>query len=62
MTQISMTRNYYNELLNRFLKAIHHIDVLVQERHNSIANKLELSLSCSNSSIYCIALRKRKYW
>ena len=29
-----------------------HIDRLVQERHNSIANALELRLSCTNLSIY----------
>ena len=29
-----------------------HIDGLVQERHNSIANALELRLSCTNRSIY----------
>ena len=29
----------------------HHIDGLVQERRNSIANALELRLSCTNPSI-----------
>ena len=29
-----------------------HFDGLVQERHNSIANKLELCLSCTNPSIW----------
>ena len=29
----------------------HHFDALVQERRNSIANALELCLSCSNPSI-----------
>ena len=32
--------------------AINYIDGLVQERRNSIANALELRLSCTNSSIY----------
>ena len=32
-------------------KKTFHIDGLVQERHNSIANALELCLSCTNSSI-----------
>ena len=31
---------------------IMYIDELVQERHNSIANALELRLSCTNLSIY----------
>ena len=30
----------------------YYIDGLVQERRNSIANALELRLSCTNSSIY----------
>ena len=30
-----------------------HFDGLVQERHNSIANTLELRLSCTNPSILC---------
>ena len=30
-----------------------HVDGLVQERHNSIANALELHLSCTNPSMYC---------
>ena len=30
----------------------YHIDGLVQERHNPIANALELRLSCTNPSIY----------
>ena len=33
--------------------AIFHIDGLVQERRNSIANALELRLSCTNPSISC---------
>ena len=33
---------------------IYDIDVLVQERRNSIAIELELHLSCTNPSIYCI--------
>ena len=32
------------------VKMIKHFDGLVQERHNSIANALELCLSCSNPS------------
>ena len=31
---------------------LHHIDGLMQKRHNSIANTLELCLYCSNPSIY----------
>ena len=30
-----------------------HIDGLVQDRRNSIANTLELRLSCTNPSIIC---------
>ena len=33
-----------------------HIDGLVQERRNSIANALELLLSCTNPSIYGIKI------
>ena len=29
-----------------------HLDALVQERRNSIANALELRLSCTNQSVY----------
>ena len=43
-------RNSHNAHI-RFL-----IDVLVQERHNSIANALELRLSFTNPSIWCITL------
>ena len=32
-----------------------YIDGLVQERRNSIANALELRLSCTNPSIYAIS-------
>ena len=32
----------------RYLGIIGYVDVLVQERHNSIANALELRLSCTN--------------
>ena len=31
-----------------------YIDGLMQERHNSIANALELCLSCTNLSIYSL--------
>ena len=34
-----------------FLK-VYHIDGLMQERHNSTANALELCLSCTNPSIW----------
>ena len=37
-----------------------HIDGLVQERRNSIANTLELSLSCTKPSIYCNS--NIRYW
>ena len=32
----------------------------MQEKHNSIANALELHFSCTNPSIYCINLEKSK--
>ena len=39
-----------------------HIDGLMQERHNSIANALELCLSCTNPSIwYWIRHKDEKY-
>ena len=41
------------------LQLSHHIDGLVQERHNSIANTLELCLSCTNPSI-CSVLSYHK--
>ena len=34
-----------------------HIDGLVQERHNSIANKPELRLSCTNPSTCAVLVR-----
>ena len=37
--------------LRLWLFSIYHIDGLAQERHNSIANALQLRLSCSNPSI-----------
>ena len=37
------------------LVLIFHIDGLVQERRNSIANALELRLSCPNPSIWNLA-------
>ena len=40
-----------NCLATVFHSAWRHIDGLVQERHNSIANALELRLSCTNPSI-----------
>ena len=40
---------------SRFNTVLHNIDELVQERHNSIANALELCLSCTNPSIYDLA-------
>ena len=36
------------------IKTIFHVDGLVQERRNSIANALELCLSCINTSILSI--------
>ena len=43
-----------NELIKAFIQRSWylHIDGLVQERRNSIANALELRLSCTNPSIY----------
>ena len=38
----------------------HYIDGLVQERRNSIANALELRLSCTNPSIYAVSLARYK--
>ena len=37
----------------------HNIDGLVQERHNSIANALELRLSCTNLSMYFHGLQTK---
>ena len=39
-------------LLQQNFNQLHQIDGLVQERHNSIANALELHLSCTNPSKY----------
>ena len=36
------------------------IDGLVQEKRNSIANALELCLSCTNPSKYCAYLNSTK--
>ena len=38
------------------LTYLEYIDGLVQERHNSIANALELRLSCTNPSNYLICI------
>ena len=38
----------------QWINTIRHIDVLVQERRNSIANALELRLSCTNPSTYTL--------
>ena len=38
------------------------IDSLVQESRNSIANALELRLSCTNPSICCGDLTDQKWW
>ena len=38
-----------------------HIDGLVQERHNSIANALELRLSCINPWIIMISFTLEHY-
>ena len=38
------------------MTALHSIDRLMQETHNSIANALELHLSCTNPSICVIVL------
>ena len=42
----------YGYIFFRAPISICHIDGLVQERHNSIANALELRLSCTNPSIW----------
>ena len=39
-----------------FVIATQHFDGLVQESHNSIANALELCLSCTNPSIWTNAV------
>ena len=41
---------------NRAQDSTAYIDGLVHERHNSIANALELRLSCTNPSISCLPL------
>ena len=41
-----------NNNLSLFAIFTFHVDGLMQERHNSIANALELRLSCTNPSIY----------
>ena len=38
-------------------KYIYHIETLAQERHNSIANALELRLSYINPSVWCVFKR-----
>ena len=43
-------------------KRIHHINGLVQKRRNSIANALELCLSCTNPSIFELHLLQVFYW
>ena len=60
-----LTVNYKNSLVLYIYKknlglwinhiALPHIDGLVQERHNSIANALELRLSSTNLLIYNLA-------
>ena len=44
-------RNMYNWIASK-----HYVDGLVQERRNSIANALELGLSCTNPSMYADGL------
>ena len=44
--------NYMN--INKLIINCLYIDRLLQKRHNSIAKALELHLSCSKPSIYCI--------
>ena len=34
------------------MQRLNHVDVLLQERRNSIANALELRFSCTNPSIW----------
>ena len=43
--------------MRRFVPVALYIDVLVQERRNSIANALELHFSCTNPSICVRAFR-----
>ena len=45
--------------LKILMHAMSHIDGLVQERCNSIANAMELRLSCTNPSIYASLSRKK---
>ena len=42
---------YWHWVLDNDICWMDHFDGLVQERHNSIANALELRLSCTNPSI-----------
>ena len=45
--------NIYMFMIMEFFEHfIYHFDGLVQERRNSIANALELRLSCTNPSYY----------
>ena len=47
---------YYWKWIIRMTISRHHFNGLMQERHNSIANALELCLSSTNPSIYHIEL------
>ena len=46
-------------MVNLYIQLIDYIDGLEQERCNSIANALELHLSCTNLSIYKHYLQNR---
>ena len=57
ITKVSLKITYWNQSLKwsnlSFKSPREHFDGLVQERHNSIANALELRLSCTNPTISC---------
>ena len=48
-----------SELCWSLYKSEHNLDGSLQERHNSIANALELCLSCTNPSIICFFWKKK---
>ena len=46
-------KNSHDCFENNDVRSAHHFEGLVQEIRNSIANELELRLSCTNRSISC---------
>ena len=47
---------YHSSEQKSWLTVDNNSDGLIQERHNSIANTLELCLSCINPSVWCLSL------